>query len=71
MWAQNGISGKKQQQEQARLRKMWKFGYAETIFGFFRWAKWPGQWYLPNRYVPSILERIFYEDRSNINRAWS
>jgi len=39
MWAQGGIFGKKQRQKQARLQKMWKFGYAEIVFRFFRWAK--------------------------------
>jgi len=69
MWAQNGISGKKQQQEQAHLQKMWKFGYAETVFRILRRAKQPGKQFLPNRNVRTFLERMFYENCSNINGA--
>jgi len=39
MRAQDGISGKKQQQQiQACLRKMWKFKYAKIVFRLFRWT---------------------------------
>jgi hypothetical protein len=47
------ISGKKQRQKQARLRKMRKFRYAETVFKLFRRAEQPGKQFLLNRNVPN------------------
>jgi hypothetical protein len=72
MRAYNGISGEKRKYRQTYLRTVQKFGPAKAIVKFCRRAQQQfniaEQRFLPYRHLSSVLERINYENCSNINR---
>jgi len=48
----------------------------KLFFRFLRWAKQPGERFMLNRNVSNrnmwtLIERVVYEDCSNVNRAYS
>jgi hypothetical protein len=46
---------------------MWKLKYAESAFELLYWTKQPAKRFLSDRYVSTVLERIFYENCNYIN----
>jgi predicted Fe-Mo cluster-binding NifX family protein len=58
--AQDRAFGKKRQQKQTHLRKMRKFGYAESVFGLLYWAKQSKEQFLPNWNMWTFLEKGYF-----------